>query len=173
MKRKSPTQQFFVTSRNAAPSGRALRDEFHQYCLQNYNKLLRSVSAIKVCSAVHCCLLGLIFKPWWVSKMSHKRSLTRDLKILWRGRLRERNYQVMRARDQRILAGKRDSRRRSTTGFSENVVVTETSYQNVRSLSFSIGRGLNLLQWKYPCQLFGWTKKNYEAFLRIYKNTWS
>ena len=139
MKRKSPTQQFFVTSRNAAPSGRALRDEFHQYCLQNYNKLLRSVSAIKVCSAVHCCLLGLIFKPWWVSKMSHKRSLTRDLKILWRGRLRERNYQVIRARDQCILAGKRDSRRRFTTGFSENVVVTEKSYQMLEVYHFRSG----------------------------------
>ena len=74
--------------------------------------------------------------------MSHKRSLTRDLKILRRGRLRERNflnYQVMRARDQRILAGKRDSRRRFTTGFSENVKVTEKKLSNVRSLSFSIG----------------------------------
>ena len=28
-----------------------------------------------------------------------------------------------------ILAGKRDSRRHSTTGFSENVVVAGTSYQ--------------------------------------------
>ena len=28
-----------------------------------------------------------------------------------------------------ILAGKRDSRRHSTTGFSENVVVAEISYQ--------------------------------------------
>ena len=32
-----------------------------------------------------------------------------------------------------VLAGKRDSRRHSTTSFSENVVVAETSYQNVRS----------------------------------------
>ena len=29
----------------------------------------------------------------------------------------------------RTLAGKRDSRRESTTSFSENVVVEETSYQ--------------------------------------------
>jgi len=29
----------------------------------------------------------------------------------------------------RALAGKRDSRRHSTTSFSENVVVEETSYQ--------------------------------------------
>ena len=31
--------------------------------------------------------------------------------------------------NQRRLAGKRDSRRYSTTSFSENVVVAETSYQ--------------------------------------------
>ena len=74
--------------------------------------------------------------------MSHKRSLTRDLKILRRGRLRERNflnYQVMRARDQRILAGKRDSRRRFTTGFSENVKVTEKSYQMLEVYHFRSG----------------------------------
>ena len=74
--------------------------------------------------------------------MSNKRSLTRHLKILRQGRLRERNflnYQVMRARDQRILAGKRDSRRRSTTGFSENVVVTETSYQMLEVYHFRSG----------------------------------
>jgi len=74
--------------------------------------------------------------------MSHKRSLTRHLTILRRGRLRERNflnYQVMRARDQRILAGKRDSRRRSTTGFSENVVVTEKSYQMLEVYHFRSG----------------------------------
>ena len=45
-----------------------------------------------------------------------------------------------------ILAGKRDSRRRSTKSFSENVVVAETSYQMLEVLSFAIGRGLNLLQ---------------------------
>ena len=45
-----------------------------------------------------------------------------------------------------ILAGKRDSRRRSTTSFSENVVVAETSYQMLEVLSFAIGTGLNLLQ---------------------------
>ena len=74
--------------------------------------------------------------------MSHKRSLTRDLTILRRGRLRERNvlnYQVMRARDQRILAGKRDSRRRSTTRFRENVLVKETSYQMLEVYHFRSG----------------------------------
>ena len=45
-----------------------------------------------------------------------------------------------------ILAGKRDSRRRSTTSFSKNVVVAETSYQMLEVLSFAIGTGLNLLQ---------------------------
>ena len=35
-----------------------------------------------------------------------------------------------------ILAGKRSSRRHSTTSFSENVVVAETSYQMLQALSF-------------------------------------
>ena len=35
-----------------------------------------------------------------------------------------------------ILAGKRDSRRYSTTSFSENVEVAETSYQMLEVLSF-------------------------------------
>ena len=34
------------------------------------------------------------------------------------------------------MAGKRDSRRRTTTGFSENVVVMETRYQMLEVLSF-------------------------------------
>ena len=37
-----------------------------------------------------------------------------------------------------ILAGKRDSRRRSTTGFGQNVVVEETSYQMFEVLSFYV-----------------------------------
>ena len=45
----------------------------------------------------------------------------------------------MRARDQRILAGKRDSRRRSTTRFSDNVVVTEISYQMLEVYHFRSG----------------------------------
>ena len=40
---------------------------------------------------------------------------------------------------QRILAGKHDSRRRSTTRFSENVVVTETSYQMLEVYHFRSG----------------------------------
>ena len=48
----------------------------------------------------------------------------------------------MRARDQRILAGKRDSRRRFTTGFSENVKVTEKSYQMLEVYYFRSGEGL-------------------------------
>ena len=36
-----------------------------------------------------------------------------------------------------ILAGKRGSRRHSTTSFSENVEVEETSYQMLEVLSFS------------------------------------
>ena len=34
------------------------------------------------------------------------------------------------------MAGKRDSRRRTTTGFSENVLVMETRYQTLEVLSF-------------------------------------
>ena len=37
-----------------------------------------------------------------------------------------------------ILAGKRDSRRRSTMGFGQNVVVEETSYQMFEVLSFHV-----------------------------------
>ena len=36
-----------------------------------------------------------------------------------------------------ILAGKCGSRRQSTTSFSENVVVAETSYQKLEILTFS------------------------------------
>ena len=43
-----------------------------------------------------------------------------------------------------ILTGKRDSRRRhSTTNFSENVLVAETSYQIIEVLHFANGRRLN------------------------------
>ena len=46
-----------------------------------------------------------------------------------------------------ILAGKRDSRRHSTTSFSEGVVVAGTSYQSLEVLkSFATGKGLNPLQ---------------------------
>ena len=38
------------------------------------------------------------------------------------------------------MAGKRDSRRHSTTSFSENVVVPETSYQVLEVLSFCCDR---------------------------------
>ena len=49
------------------------------------------------------------------------------------------------ARTSVILAGKRDSRRHSTTSFSESVVVAETSYQGWKFYHFvAIGRGMNL-----------------------------
>ena len=41
-----------------------------------------------------------------------------------------------------ILAGKRDSRRHSSMSFSENVVVSETSYQMLEVLSLWPGEGL-------------------------------
>ena len=44
------------------------------------------------------------------------------------------------ARTSVILAGKRDSRRHSTTSFSESVVVAETSYQVLHVLSFCCDR---------------------------------
>ena len=46
-----------------------------------------------------------------------------------------------------ILAGRRDSRRHSTTSFSESVVVAETRSFNLQQFyHFAIGRRLNLLQ---------------------------
>ena len=42
-----------------------------------------------------------------------------------------------RARTNVILAGRCGSRRQSTTSFSENVVVAETSYQKLQILTFS------------------------------------
>ena len=59
-----------------------------------------------------------------------------------------------------ILAGKRDSRRRSTTGFSENVVVTETSYQNnVRRFIILIsGEGFTSFNKNKRVNLFCWKK---------------
>ena len=46
-----------------------------------------------------------------------------------------------------ILAGKRDSRRHSTTNFAENVVVTKTSYQMLEAkfYYFRLEEGLNSL----------------------------
>ena len=46
-----------------------------------------------------------------------------------------------------ILAAKRDSRRHSTTSFTENVVVTKTSYQMLEAkfYYFPSGKGLNSL----------------------------
>ena len=45
-----------------------------------------------------------------------------------------------------ILAGKRDSHRHATTSFSENVVVTGTSYHILEVYNFATGKGLNLVQ---------------------------
>ena len=52
---------------------------------------------------------------------------------------------IAHARNSVILAGKRGSRRHSTTGFSENVVVAGTSYQlKDEFYHFATGRGLKL-----------------------------
>ena len=61
------------------------------------------------------------------------------------------------------MAGKRDSRRHSTTSFSQNVVAVETSYEMLDVLyHFAIGRGLNL-------EVFGvsyfLTRKNFKSNL--------
>ena len=45
-----------------------------------------------------------------------------------------------------ILAGKRESRRHSTTSFSKNVVLAGTIYQIWEGLSDASGKGLNILQ---------------------------
>ena len=65
--------------------------------------------------------------------------LNRELQILRRGRLRVRDFPNTKQRscvNQRHFAGKRDSRPRSTTSFSENVVVAETSYRILEDYSF-------------------------------------
>ena len=68
-----------------------------------------------------------------------------------------------------ILAGKRDSRRRSTTGFSENVVVTETRYQNnVRRFIILIsGEGFTSFNKNKRVNLFCW-KKVKRSFPGVY-----
>ena len=76
-------------------------------------------------------------------------SFQRPLHPKRRGRLQGGDFlntKKSRARTSVNLAGKRDSRRHSTTKISENVVVVETSYQMLKVLSsLEVGRGLNLL----------------------------
>ena len=65
--------------------------------------------------------------------MSNKR----ELYVLRRGRLQELdfpNIKLCARANQRIVAGKYGSRRQSTTGFSENVVVAKTSDQMLEIL---------------------------------------
>ena len=45
-----------------------------------------------------------------------------------------------------FLVGKRDSHYDSSTNFSKNVVVAETSHKVLEALSFAAGGWLNLLQ---------------------------
>ena len=55
-----------------------------------------------------------------------------------------------------ILAGKRDSRRHSTTSFSEEVVVAGTSYQMLESFSILVsGEGLTSCSINNPANFFG------------------
>ena len=63
----------------------------------------------------------------------------RELQILRRGRLRVRDFlntEYSSRVNQRHFGGKKESRRHSTTNFSENVVLTETSYKVLEVLSF-------------------------------------
>ena len=68
--------------------------------------------------------------------------LIRDLEILRQGRLRGRDF-LSTKECSVILAGKHDSRRHSSAGFTENVVVVEASCQMLEVLSFFLsGKGL-------------------------------
>ena len=62
-----------------------------------------------------------------------------------------------------ILAGKRDSRRRSTMGFGQNVVVEETSYEIFEVLSFHVRKRANPPAIKITMLTFH-VKKKYGAF---------
>ena len=77
-------------------------------------------------------------------------TLTRVLAETFRFKDKDEIFSVLsiaRAWTSVILAGKGDSgRRHSTTNFSENVIVTETSYQVLEVLLFCDQKGLNLLQ---------------------------
>ena len=64
-----------------------------------------------------------------------------------------------------ILAGKRDSRRRSTMGFGQDVVVEETSYQMFEVLSFHVRKRAYPPTIKITMLTFHVKKKkNYGAF---------
>ena len=78
-------------------------------------------------------LIGTQGHGWPVKKAN------RDLKILRRKRLRVRDFlntEYCLRVNQRHFGGKTCSRRHSTTSFSGNVVVAETSYQILQVLSF-------------------------------------
>ena len=57
-----------------------------------------------------------------------------------------------------VGGGGRDSRRHSTTSFSKNVMVAETSLQMLQVLAFAIGKGLNLFPNKYNSANFSGEK---------------
>ena len=64
--------------------------------------------------------------------------------------------------------GGRDSRRYSTTSFSKNVMVAETSLQMLQVLAFAIGKGLNLFPNKYNSANFSGEKRYNEACRDVY-----
>ena len=64
--------------------------------------------------------------------------------------------------------GGHDSRRHSTTSFSKNVMVAETSLQMLQVLAFAIGKGLNLFPNKYNSANFSGEKRYNEACRDVY-----
>ena len=86
----------------------------------------------------------------------------RDLSILRRGWLKNEISSILSSAHVRIrviLAGKREGRPHSTSGFSENVTeVTETSYEMLKVLLFSMGRKLIIISImrQIGCYLLQW-----------------
>ena len=82
-----------------------------------------------------------------------------------------------RARTSVILAGKRGSRRHSTTSLSENVELAETSYQMLEVLSFCDRKGASSPSLKITALTFlvknGKMKLSGESILRIREKTLS
>ena len=121
----------------------------------------------------------------WSLLRNFKVEKIRDLQVLRRDRLRVRVLSTkycVRAWISVILAGKRDSRRHSTTSFGENVVVAETSFIILRleegvtsfhkdnSSNFS---GESKVKYSFPGNLFFEnTRKTFQSNLEL-ESFWS
>ena len=119
------SQPFLGSSRNAPPQCNC--------CVTTLRRLCRlSMRKIRDYTQSNC-----------ISYNMEKVTAARDLKILRRGRLRVLDFPNAKyfARvKQRHLAGKFDSRRHSTTSFSENVVVAGQSYEVWKFNQFATGK---------------------------------